>query len=509
MENRQEFIVELAKVFGLQPEAEALLEETQYPRELLPNWQAFANATRYWARVLTDIENGRLPDAGPERLAAAARTQFPGNRVFRGAAEHEPEPLPETTVTTTAGPDDQTGPQQIEEWPTLIFQGSDHYDAFVRLVREVVGPQAQLLYATGEQAAVLVRGVGADGTDPAELVARLQRAVDQLDLPDDTQVEVRFERYAYRPHLIEQLRLIGPDQQVFYADNIPNTTPVRDIPHALFAQYREETQTDRLGRGRRAVVDRVRPAQASAGEPQQDRLNPDQSLEEAGVTEGDELHVRPESTAGAVDQIRLDALKRVRNEIEEFAEENASGFTVIDKDDQYLPTSYEIEFTAHGFGPPEDMSGSPEQYKPTERETHRAFIILGPEFPFKAPWVVFGSPIFHPNVLAESRGVIPVGWVCIGALGDESYRPDLDFYELCQLIIDIAAYRNYGAIPHGVLGAPGFLNRTAAEWAISDAGQEQITVRGGRPILSLLGIEEMPPQSKLRIRRAMVADHDA
>jgi ubiquitin-protein ligase len=509
MENRQEFIAELARIFGQQPEAEALLEETQYPRAVVPNWQAFQNATRYWARVLTDIENGRLPEGGPERLAAAARDQFPQNRIFRAAAEHEPEPLPETRVTTTPGPGDQTGPQRIEEWPTLVFQGSDHYDAFVRLVREVVGPQAQLLYATGEQAAVLVAGIGADGTDPAELVARLQRAVDQLDLPEETQVEVRFERYAYRPHLIEQLRLIGPDQQVFYADNIPNTTPVRDIPHALFAEYREQTQTDRLGRGRRAVVDRVRPAQTPGGQPQQDRLNPDQSLEEAGVTEGDELHVRPESTAGAVDQVRLDALKRVRNEIEEFAEENASGFLIVDKDDPYLPTVYQIEFSAPGFGPPEDMSGSPDEYKPTERETHRVFIILGPEFPFKAPWVVFGSPIFHPNVLAERQEQTPAGWVCIGALGDAAYRPDLDFYELCQLIIDIAAYRNYGAIPHGILGAHGFLNRPAAEWAISDAGQEQITARGGRPILSLLGIEEQPPQGKLRIRRASGTGHDA
>ena len=501
MENRQQFIAELARIFGHQPEAEALLEEIEYPRDLQPIWQNFLNPRRYWTHVATAVEDGRLEEGGLERLAGAAHAQFPGNRVFREAAEHQPAPLPAPTVTVTA-PGDRAGPQRIEEWPTLILQGTDQYGAFLRLVRETVGP-AELLYTTGEQAAVLVRGIDTDGVDPAQVVARLQRAVDQFDLPNDAQVTVRFERYAYRPHLIEQLTLIGPDQQIFYVDNIPNTTPVRDIPQALFALYREETRTDRLGRARRAVVDRVRPAQTAGGEAQQERLAPDRSLEEAGVTERDELHVLPESTAGrAIDQVRLDALKRVRNEIEEFAEDSASGFQILDKDDPYLPTGYQIEFNAPGFGPPEDLTVDPEELKPPERDVHRATIILSQDFPFKAPLVVFYSPIFHPNVLPERRGPIPAGWLCIGALGDESFRPDLDFYELCQLIIDIAAYRNYGAIQHGVYDEHGYLNRPAALWAQSDQGQEQIQARGGRPILAVLGVEVGPPPGKILIRRS-------
>jgi ubiquitin-protein ligase len=501
MKNRQQFIAELARIVGYQPEAEALLEEIQFPRGLMPIWQNFTNPTGYWTNVVTNIENGRLKDRGLERLAGAALAQFPGNRIFREAAEHEPAPLAAPTVTVTA-PGDQAGPQRIEQWPTLILQGTDQYGAFLRLVRETVGP-AELLYTTGEQAAVLVRGIDADGVDPPQVVARLQRAVDQLDLPDDAQVTVRFERYAYRPHLIEQLTLIGPDQQIFYVDNIPNTTPVRDIPQALFAMYREETRTDRLGRARRAVVDRVRPAQTAGGEAQRDRLGPDRTLEEAGVTERDELHVLPESTAGrAIDQVRLDALKRVHNEIEEFADASASGFRILDKDDPYLPTVYEVEFHARSFGPPDDLTVAPEELKPPERDVHRALIILSDAFPFKAPQVVIYSPIFHPNVLPAPRGPLPAGWVCIGALGDESFRPDLDFYLLCQLIIDIAAYRNYGAIQHGVWDEHGFLNRPAALWAQSNQGQEQILARGGRPILAMLGVEVGPPSGRILIRRS-------
>ena len=501
MRNRQQFITELARIFGHQPEAEALLEEIRYPRDLLPIWQNFPDPRRYWITVVTAVEDGRLEDGGPERLAEAAHLQFPGNRIFREAAEDEPPPLPAATVNVTT-PRDRAGPQPIEQWPTLVLQGTDQYGAFLRLVRETVGP-AELLYTTGEQAAVLVRGIDADGVDPAQVVARLQRAVDQFELPDDAQATVRFETFAYRPHLIEQLTLIGPDQQIFYVDNIPNTTPVRDIPQALFGLYREETRTDRLGRARRAVVDRVRPAQTAGGEAQRDRLAPDRTLEEAGVTERDELHVLPESTAGrAIDQFRLDALKRVRNEIEEFAEDSHGGFRIIDKDDPYLPTIYQVEFAAAGFGPPDDLTVSPEELKPPERDIHLANIYLSQSFPFKAPWVVFGSPIFHPNVLPDRRDQIPAGWLCIGALGDESFRPDLDFYELCQLIIDIAAYRNYGAIQHGVYDEHGFLNRPAALWAQSEQGQEQILARGGRPIRAVLGVEVGPPSGIILIRRS-------
>ena len=500
MENRQQFIAELARIFGKQPEAEALLEEIEYPRGRLPTWQNYPNPTRYWTHVVTTLEDGLLEDGGPDRLAEAAHLQYPGNQVFHAALEEERVPLPAPTVTVPA-PQDRAGPQRIEEWPTLVLQGTDQYVTFLRLVRDTVGA-AELLYTTGEQAAVLVRGIDADGVDPAQVVARLQRAVDQLELPNDAQATVRFERYAYRPHLIEQLTLIGPDQQIFYVDNIPNTTPVRDIPQALFALYREETRTDRLGRGRRAVVDRVRPAQTAGGEAQRERLAPDRSLEEAGVTERDELHVLPESTAGrAIDQVRLDALKRVRNEIEEFADESTHGFRIVDKDDPYLPTIYQVEFNAPGFAPPEDLTVDPEELKPPTRDVHQALIILTASFPFKAPRVVFTSPIFHPNVLPERRGEIPRGWVCIGALGDESYRPDLDFYELCQLIIDIAAYRNYGAIQHGVFDEHGYLNGPAALWARSKEGQDQILARGGRPILAMLGVEAGPPQGKLLIRR--------
>jgi hypothetical protein len=90
MDNRREFIEELANVFGQQAEAEALLEEIRFPRDLRPSWQAVRGASQYWAGVVAEIENGRLPAGDLELLAEAARDQHPANPVFRQATEHGP-----------------------------------------------------------------------------------------------------------------------------------------------------------------------------------------------------------------------------------------------------------------------------------------------------------------------------------------------------------------------------------------------------------------------------------
>ena len=88
MSNRREFIEELANVFGQQAEAEALLEEIRFPRDLRPSWQALRDASRYWADVVAKIENSRLPDGDLALLADAARDQHPANPVFRQVTEH-------------------------------------------------------------------------------------------------------------------------------------------------------------------------------------------------------------------------------------------------------------------------------------------------------------------------------------------------------------------------------------------------------------------------------------
>ena len=73
--------------------------------------------------------------------------------------------------------------------------------------------------------------------------------------------------------------------------------------------------------------------------------------------------------------------------------------------------------------------------------------------------------IFHPNV---HRGT---GKVCLGVLADR-YRPGLDFGLLCQMLVDVASFRNY-VVTEGY-------NVEACRWAASEAGQATIVAGGGR-----------------------------
>lgn len=278
MDDLQELISELAKIFDKQAEAEALLTEIGYLRGQTPRMQAFTDATLYWRQVLSEIERGRLQSGGLEVLVAAARARFPGNQVFLQAAGIDPD-----SVLGVAGPGDRLG-EQAGEWPTLTFRGSDRYEDLLRLARDMADPQAEILYVSQNEAAILVPSVRAGQTDPRWLVARLQDAVDERGL----RAEVRFERYLFRPYLIRHLRLIGPDEQAFVAENVPNTTLVRDLPQALSTAYPE---VSRGGWPSRVVVERVQPVRAASGQPRSERLDPDQSLEEAGIGNDAELHV--------------------------------------------------------------------------------------------------------------------------------------------------------------------------------------------------------------------------
>ncbi|WP_433830901.1 effector-associated domain EAD1-containing protein [Actinoplanes sp. CA-015351] len=486
MRNRREFINELASIFAQEAIAHALLEDIEYPLQHAPVWAAQPNTIAFWTTIVTALERGRIRGHGPEWLAEAALRQYPGNTTFQIAAE-APEELAETrrvpeTPQRAAAPA-PAAPHAPEEtpriWPTLLFTGSERYDQFMRLVRERLGPQPRLLYAAATETAVYVP----EGERAEAMVEELAKLARQIDPEAD--IQVRFQEFDYQPYLIQTLNVVGPDQQAFVVENIPATTPVRDIPHAVLGLYAADAREDRFGRNRRMVVDRVVPGQA--GEPPQiDRLEPAQTLHEAGVEEGDQLQVQADSTAGAMaGQRHIDALARVRNEIEEYVAGHPT-FRVVNKDDDLLPTRYEIEFQAPGFGPPQSME---HPIQPVLQDTHRLYIGLGEYFPLWPPVVLFEKPFFHPNIAAVDLPRMPTGTACLGPIR-EAYRPDLDFHDLCQLLVDIASWRNYGALPPGILDSHGFLDEDAAIWALSAEGQRQIVARGGLSLAVRERLEE-------------------
>jgi hypothetical protein len=231
------------------------------------------------------------------------------------------------------------------------------------------------------------------------------------------------------------------------------------------------------------VVDHV-----GAGGPR--RMNPESTLGDEGVTEGDRLRVGFERRAAAVNPLdRRDALFRVRNQLLEYTDEHP-GFVLV-PNSPALPTEYDIAFPQRSFGPPE-VAGE----EPPDISAHQVSIILLPDFPIEAPRVRWLTGIFHPNVYPTYESELlrerphARGLVCLGTLA-ESYQPSLDFGELLATLADIAGYRNYSVFAQaddavdplaGPLVRGDYYDRQAAMWAASPAGQERIIKIGGTPM---------------------------
>jgi ubiquitin-protein ligase len=119
---------------------------------------------------------------------------------------------------------------------------------------------------------------------------------------------------------------------------------------------------------------------------------------------------------------------------------------VVRANSALLPTEYQLAFDQLSFGP-----GPREYDEPVEIDDHLVAVQLGPDFPREHPVLWWLTPIFHPNVFPnydceqarENPGAR--GLVCLGLLG-ESWQPSWDFGELCRMVVEMAAFRNYALV---------------------------------------------------------------
>lgn len=259
------------------------------------------------------------------------------------------------------------------------------------------------------------------------------------------------EEHGFRDYFLDPIYAEGPDGQRFSLDHVRASTRLVDVAQGILELYDEAFWP--MGKGEKAspVVDLRRPGEGGAR-----RLFSRQTLHDAGVRPFDLLEVHPERRAGSVNPFLLtESLSMVKNQILEFARTNP-GFEVqanaVD-----VPTEYLVRFRAPGFAP-----GDP----PRRIDEHEVLLVLPPDFPVKAPEAYFQRPVFHPNVDRKT------GLVCLGVLA-ESYRPGLHFGTLCQMLVDMASYRNYEL-------REGY-DMEATAWAASAEGQAAIASIGGRP----------------------------
>ncbi|MCC6458993.1 MAG: hypothetical protein IT260_00890 [Saprospiraceae bacterium] len=433
---REGIIDQLARLFSTREEALPILDSINYPRERLPGFNQSAD---FWRSICRDIEAGVIdPDYGP--LIDATIRRYPKNAFF---SQFRPQaatpPLPETGTNLV-----------VIGWPG----GQDELNQLMQtLSAETTGGQEVMLnyISNGIFSFYLVNG------NARQAAALAQRLRAQVNPP--TQVILGSE--GQRDYLLDNIFIEGPDHARFMLSNIPASTPVRDVANAMMAQYQETWPRDARDRPRQAVIDRV-----GANGATERVANPDRTLNEMGVREGEGFQVSPESTAANINPIiRAEALARVRVQILNFAKSHA-GFQVK-ANSQQAPTEYYLSFLAPGWAPAPNAA-----MPPIPIQEHEVNIFLSEYFPLRAPEVTWVSPIFHPNVEPQRirNGERFGGGVCLGELADR-YRPGMDFGQLCQLLIDIASYQNY-QIREG-------LNPDALRWVKTVEGQTAITARGG------------------------------
>lgn len=454
---------ELSYVIQGQEQATIILESIGYPRGGRPQYPINSNTLEYWTNICTTITNGSVPGGNDlQVLVDALARRYPSNPIFTRCRSSQPREINRIP-----------GAIHNREFVYLLVQGSANVEQLIDQAQQIAenmgisGQSVRLEFHSTEGVLLLLDNWTTE--QAVQLSKRLHIPVP----PGETPVQASVSSSRFEDYLLSRLYVEGPDQSRFEINNARASTKNHDIAQGVLGTQYENNPLGAGGKGRRATIDHLKPDGTTV------RCDPDKTLHESNIRDGDTLHVAPERTAGSINPvIREEALARVRAQIVEFAQ--GHGDFHVEANARRSPTEYVFRFHTPSFGPPHTLNEPP-----TEIDFHEVFLILPPDFPMKAPMVFWQSPIFHPNVSPIN------GEVCLGDLG-EHYRPGLDFGELCRMLIDIAAYRNY-AVSEGY-------NKEAQEWAISEDGQEAIENRGGKSVTRKI-LNEFTSARPIQVKR--------
>ena len=475
----------LAELFDQESDARTLLADIGRAPKRQSEWQTSA---AFWEAELGALRLGAIRDGIPALIATAA-AQYPGNQVLATMLAKVSTP-DDRASARQSGDEDEQGrivdkpdlpaaqvAELSQQFHTLTLTGSDRHDDFLWLVRRLVCSSARLCYATTRQSGQLPQSsVLIDDPGPRAAKIEGQLLAEMRDWGEGIAVE--YYASEVQPYLLRQIVVSGTDNRRFALRNVPSTTRLSEIARAVLQHYYGDPTRTRRSRVRIAI-DRI------GADGHAYRLDSNRALSAAGVQDGDELRLAAEATAGVANVLWRESVLRARAQVNLYARDHPE-FVIVETDDLNLPTRYTVEFRALGFAPPPDPEAWP--LNPPLESEHRVTILLPASFPVGPPIVVFESAIFHPNVLPESIGIAPKGFVCLGALLD-SYRPDMDFGHLCQMLVDMASYKQYETLDLQEDGE-GYLNRPAARWAASETGQLRIADRGGLRLAEVSGYAE-------------------
>ncbi len=462
----------LSRLYFDENAAQAFLIHVGMPVYLIPK---FFNPLDFWTVTVAHLENGLGIVDGVRSVIAAAAGMFPGNPEIQQMHAKWSGVAQQPEVVVPGRPISPEGP-----CPTLTLVGVDLPNEFLDVIRQQLGPNAgDLLYVSKEQCAVAI-------PDPGDGAPRLREQIQELlqTYAPNAKIQVVYEKYKFRPYLYSDLTVFGPDTTPYRLQGVPATMTPADIAAAIVEETRS-AMTDKRGGTVSTVIDHET-------ENGPERLDPEKTLHENKVKDKGKLRVGTKAIAGNISpELRLESQLRMRAQIRRYALGHPA-FEIVDYDNEDLPNRLAIELNGPGLAPPENLgeflAGTDnlnlddfrdlpwDELRPTRIDFHRFTIHLTPMFPVVAPYVVWNTPVFHPNIWREQSPGVRAGTVCLGPLMG-GYRPDLDFGYLSQLLTDIGTYRNYD-----VVDATTFPDPPAAFWARTRPGQEVIQSLGGPPM---------------------------
>ncbi len=415
--------------------AELLLEQIGFPPNRFPSGEGDA----FWMNVFREIDNGILPNQG-QALVDLFAEQYPYSQVFSQGAS-------------------APSIQQSRQGASLTVYDVEDFRGTIAQVREIASSMNLIVDPSVTSEDQLSFNVDAD---PQRLQALVLAVTQRLR---ETGTSGNVGSVPFRDYVIRQIIVEGPDTARYEIVNLPASTRTADLGAGVLGLYPKNPGE----RPRNYVIDNLRTGQ---------RMNPDLSLHENDVREGDTLATSPEGTAGMIHPTRhSEALTRARLQILQFAKQRRGFLVTADAIER--PTQYRFEFSEPSWGPPLG------KVEPEPIEQHRVSLLMPPSFPLTAPTVYWLTPIFHPNIDPA------YGFVCLGELRD-GWRPNTNFSMICQMLVDLAGFRNYEV----KLG----LNKAAQDWATSPQGQAAIEQRGGVCLLHKL-VQSHHSGRKLDIRR--------
>jgi hypothetical protein len=471
------FLDELAEIIQDEPQAQIILESFGFPRRSRPPFPGDNGPLDYWMNIGRQIDAGCLASGTLlDPLLVAVHRRYPANPLFNRLLA--PEPPDDQPEQQNEQQNEQLYEPPIEQPPengyvTILVQGAENAETVIDTARTIArhrniqSDNISLSMANNE-------GVFLDLSHlTMEQAAAIASFLEEDLLSRGGSVKASAMTTDIRDYLYSRLFVEGPDQARFEINNIRATTPLKDVAQGVIEEAYSETFGGKGKEQREVVIDHQKEDGST------NRLDPNKSLHENKIQDGDTVHVLPESTAGSINiVIREEALAKAKAQVIRFANTH-KGFNVS-ANSREKPTEYTFKFKEKSFG----IRPTPDS-EPPIIDQHEVFLFLPPDFPMKAPEVYWQNEIFHPNIHPKN------GKVCLGVLED-NYQPGLDFANLCQLIMDIAGYRNY--VYH-----EGY-NVEAAKWAVSAEGQLAIHKIGGICAIEKIMEQERTPRP-IRIKR--------